>query len=204
MTDLQIIRLKTKYMLKPFNKKGVDFYFMSFKCKKLGLKERQALRQELVKKLKQKITYVKNFNNLLTVGVKPDSSFASITISHCKNIGAFLFVLDKNLGIGFDIEKTHRVKQKVIKRVSTVKEIKLSPHPALLWTAKEAVFKALFNKKEALLLSECQITDWKKSSPKGFYSFKSTAKGKKAVGRACFAKDLALAYAESKTRRLKP
>jgi phosphopantetheine--protein transferase-like protein len=81
------------------------------------------------------------------------------SISHCRELG-LVAVASKNIGI--DIEEIARVKEAVIKRMSTEKEIQSAPDFACLWAAKEASFKALMNYKQPMVVSRLEIGNWQK------------------------------------------
>ena len=205
MTNIETIHSKTKKLLETFGRKNVHFHFTVFSNQKAGTAERRELRQQLIQKIKNHKdfeSHKKDFdwNNLLITGKKPDSPVASISISHCRNLGVFLFTFDKNLSIGFDMEQKKRITEKIVKRVSSNEEWEKAPTPALLWTAKEASFKCLSSNKTPLLLSDCRIYSWKKDPTQKIYFFHCHLEKieKKAFGSAGFSEDLALAYAEIK------
>lgn len=61
-----------------------------------------------------------------------------VSISHAEGIGGFI-VCSKSVGL--DIEKTDRLTEPLVARISSADERKMCPDYRLLWTAKEAVFK---------------------------------------------------------------
>ena len=145
MRDLKSIHQKTKEMLECFGQKKAFIYFKHFSNHRIGINERRSLRQKLVwfmETQKENKLYKRNFSidHLLKPGGKPKCSFASLSISHCPYLGAFVFAFDTKISIGFDIENRHRVTKEVLYRISLKEEVVKSPAPALLWTAKEAVF----------------------------------------------------------------
>lgn len=205
MKNLEFIHLKTKKMLENFGQKNINPHFISFVNKKVGIQERKELRQKLINQIKNHTDfkkYEKDFEeeSLLKVGKKPHCSFASISISHCDHLGAFLFVFDKNISIGLDIEEKKRITQKNVERISSKEEMNQAPHYSLLWVAKEASFKSLFKSKTLFLLSDCLISNWKIDPVKDIYFFNSYSKttGERAFGTACFIDELAVTYAEMK------
>lgn len=81
------------------------------------------------------------------------------SISHCPGMGVFL---TSPHPVGVDVEVRHRVEPRVLARVSSPEELKAaSTHPASLWCAKEAAFKALKNFNQPSVISKISIGDWK-------------------------------------------
>lgn len=94
-----------------------------------------------------------------------------VSISHCLGMGGFA-VCSKSLG--FDIEDTTRITQKIVDRVSSEDELTACPEFELLWPAKEAVFKC---STEFYTISHIHLIDWTPSQYET-YAFKSlTATG---------------------------
>ena len=206
MRNLKTIYSQTKEMLNCFGQKNIHCHFTLFLNKKTGIQERRELRQKLIEQIKNHKDFQKaekgfNWDNLLKLGTKADCPFASVSISHCNYLGAFLFTFDKRLSIGFDIEQKKRITKKIIARISSKEERDQAPNNALLWVAKEAGFKCLSDNKAQLLLSDCLISNWKKEKTKEIYFFNSYSKtnNKKALGLARFIDDLALAYTETRS-----
>jgi hypothetical protein len=94
-----------------------------------------------------------------------------VSISHCEGIGGFALC---SKGLGLDIERTDRISQKIIDRISTENEIEQAPHFELLWPAKESVFKC---STEFYTISQIQITQWQKSQDETFSFTSLTANG---------------------------
>ncbi len=61
-----------------------------------------------------------------------------VSISHTEGMGGFI-VCSKSAGL--DTEKTERLSEALVTRISTPDERKACPDYRLLWTAKEAIFK---------------------------------------------------------------
>lgn len=89
-----------------------------------------------------------------------------VSISHCNGSGGFVLA---SVPLGFDIEETSRIDQRIIDRVSTEEELKVCPEFALLWPAKESVFKC---STEFYTITHIQILTWEKSQD-DTYTFKS-------------------------------
>lgn len=197
MKNLQAIRSKTKQILEALNRKNAYFYFMPLKGA-VSSEDRKILRKKLIEEIKNNFKPGKqqefNWNKLMNTGVKPDCPFASISISHCRKAGAFVFVLDKSISIGFDIEEAKRISKKSVSRVASIQEIEQAPFPALLWSAKEAGFKCLSDQVNRLMLRGCMISRWRKNQVG--YFFECHSGDKKAGGMASLAGGLVLAYAE--------
>ena len=79
------------------------------------------------------------------------------SISHCRQSG-IIVVAGKNIGV--DIEEVARVKEAVIRRMSSEQEVAAAPSFACLWAAKEASFKALMNYKQPMVVSRLEIGEW--------------------------------------------
>ncbi|MCB9073824.1 MAG: 4'-phosphopantetheinyl transferase superfamily protein [Bdellovibrionaceae bacterium] len=81
----------------------------------------------------------------------------SISVSHTIDASIFAWI-PKPLQVGVDIELVNRITDPVIERVSTEEEVNTAPDVKLLWTAKEAVFKAI--SPQAKTMSEIEIYNW--------------------------------------------
>ncbi len=102
--------------------------------------QRVNLRRHLVDGLKQ-------FNHstkpeLLDLLKVPQHSDLSISLSHTKAYSCFGWC-PKPSAIGVDIEDLLRLKTSLITRISSPREISTAPRWELLWSCKEAVFKAV-------------------------------------------------------------
>ncbi len=208
MSRLKNLQFSAKEMLDSLSRTDAHIYFTRFPNKKIELKERTFLREALINQIKSRQAIgerSENFNwgHLLKIGQKPECPFASISIAHCPFIGGFLFVFDTSLSIGFDIEQKKRITKKLIGRISSTEEIQTAPSPALLWAAKEAGFKCLYERQTQLLLSACRISHWRKDPEKQIYFFNCHSKktGKKAVGAGRAIENLVMAYAETTAKK---
>ena len=221
MEHLKSFQKKVQDRIDFFSKKQTLFFCKTFTNEDLSVEDRKNLRKILVQKIQSqsfyKDKYINKFLNLdqlLEIGSRPDQTFLALSISHCKNLAGFVLnhskeinpvnivqktaqLNSKKLSIGLDIEKTNRVSNQTISRVSLLKERNSSPSPSLLWTAKEATFKCLSQNQKSLLLSNCFISNWEKTHFKKTYLFKAEGKKEQAVGIAFFIDDLTLAYAET-------
>ncbi len=105
-------------------------------------------------------------DTILNLNAPPILSSLFVSISHCPGMGGFVL---SSKSLGFDIEDTFRITQKIIDRVSSEDEIKACPQIELLWPAKEATFKC---STEFYTISHIQILKWAKSQ-NDTYSFSS-------------------------------
>ncbi len=105
-------------------------------------------------------------DTILDLDAPPILKSMFVSISHCQGMGGFVL---SSKSLGFDIEDTSRITQKIIDRVSSDDEIKSCPQFELLWPAKEAIFKC---STEFYTISHIQILTWLKSQ-NNTYSFSS-------------------------------
>lgn len=102
--------------------------------------QRLNLRRQLIESLKQaKHATRPELLDLLKV---PQHSDLSISLSHTKTYSCFAWC-PKPSAIGIDIEDLLRLKTSLITRVSSPSEMSTAPRWELLWSCKEAVFKAV-------------------------------------------------------------
>ncbi|AZZ35405.1 hypothetical protein CIK05_00845 [Bdellovibrio sp. qaytius] len=90
---------------------------------------------------------------LLDLNNRPKTADWNFSISHSDKIGGYI---QSDQIIGMDIERSDRVQKKVVERVSSAIEMSEAPGTDYLWTAKEAVFKAL----SLEVMSQAVVTDW--------------------------------------------
>ena len=90
---------------------------------------------------------------LLDLKLRPKTADWNFSISHSDKIGGYI---QSDQIIGMDIERSERVQKKIIQRVSSEQEMSEAPGSDYLWTAKEAVFKAL----SLEVMSQVVVTDW--------------------------------------------
>lgn len=105
-------------------------------------------------------------DKILDLDAPPILKSMFVSISHCQGMGGFVL---SSKSLGFDIEDTSRITQKIIDRISSEDEIKSCPQVELLWPAKEATFKC---STEFYTISHIQILKWDKSQ-NDTYSFSS-------------------------------
>lgn len=80
------------------------------------------------------------------------------SISHCDGMGV---VVASSFPLGVDVEISARVEKKVAARVSSPEEVSAAPSPTSLWSAKEAVFKALRSYNQPSVISKISVGAWK-------------------------------------------
>ncbi len=118
--------------------------------------QRHALRETLCQLLELSQTPIHR-NELLDLLKIPQHPQLSLSLSHTSAYNAVAWCrLPAHMGI--DIEALSRHKHAVLARVSTPLELSLVPREDLLWSCKEAVFKALYPLYK--VLSSVEIFDW--------------------------------------------
>ena len=101
---------------------------------------------------------------LLDLNQRPKASEWNFSISHSDKVGGYV---QSDQIIGLDIERSDRVQKKVIQRVSSENEMLAAPGADYLWTAKEAVFKAL----SLDVMSQAVVTGWQPTNYLDTYKF---------------------------------
>ena len=206
MICLKSLHLQTKQMLEHFGQTEAYCCFILFSKQKTGDRERTILRQKLIQEITQHKSFKKHESRfykkaLLNLKQRPECPFVSLSVSHCNYLGGFVFVFGKKFSIGFDIENAQRVTKKIISRISSKKEVQQAPHPALLWTAKEASLKCLSRRWDHFMLKDCLVSDWEKKSDS--YQFSACLKNQdlRCKGIVFLTENLAIAYSETKTNK---
>lgn len=196
------IHLKIQELLSFFHRKeeNCQIHLMSFLNDKASLSDKRQLRENLIHQIKSHKNYKEgnyNWKELLKLKIKPSFPLASISISYCNYLGVFVIVFDKKVSIGFDIEHKSRITSQVVQRISSLEELNQSPHPALLWVAKEASVKSLSTPNQPVLFKNCILSNWRAtpSSQNYFFDFFVNS-SHKYKGVAGFLNGLALAYTE--------
>lgn len=100
----------------------------------------------------------------------PYSPKFSVSISHSPVGGGFA-VVPKPFQVGLDIEDEARLTERIVDRVCLEGEMSDAPDWRHLFTAKEAVFKALWERDQPATISQIRICDW--APLKGGYLFKA-------------------------------
>ncbi|MCZ0932457.1 MAG: hypothetical protein OXJ52_04815 [Oligoflexia bacterium] len=196
------IYLKIQELLAFFHRRETNchIHLMSFLNKKASLSDKRALRERLIYQIRSHKNYKSagyNWKELLKLKTKPLLPLASISISYCRYLGVFVIVFDKKVSIGFDIEHKSRVTSQIAQRISSHKALNQSPHPALLWVAKEASVKSLSAPNQPVLFKNCILSNWRPalSSQNYFFDFFVNS-SRKYKGIAGFLDGLAIAYTE--------
>ena len=196
------IYLKIQELLFLFQRTEINsqIHLMPFLNKKVSLSNKKQLRQSLIHQIKSHKNYTKmsyNWEELLKLKTKPSVPFVSVSISYCYYLGVFIIVFDKKVSIGFDIELKSRITSPVVQRISSQKEFNQSPHPALLWAAKEASVKSLSTPAQPVLFKACRLLNWTRDQTSQNYFFDFyVRRSHKYRGVAGFLNGLAIAYVE--------
>lgn len=107
-------------------------------------------------------------NILLDLSKRPKTNDWNFSISHSDKIGGYI---QSDQILGMDIERSNRVQRRIIQRVSTEKEMAEAPGPDYLWTAKEAVFKAL----SLEVMSQVVVCEWQPCLFENTFKFRAKA-----------------------------
>ncbi len=110
-------------------------------------------------------------DEILDLNKIPSLKKGSISISHDKNAGGFLWT-PQQTQCGFDIEITERCRPEMVKRVSTDAEMQEAPFTSALWSAKEAAFKAIPLEQQPHSVSQLIVGKWEKFSHFPLWSWK--------------------------------
>lgn len=105
---------------------------------------------------------------LLDLNNHPKTKDWNFSISHSDKIGGYV---QSDQILGMDIERSERVQRRIIQRVSNEKEMAEAPGPDYLWTAKEAVFKAL----SLEVMSQAVVCQWQPCSFDNTFKFRAKA-----------------------------
>ncbi|MFP5518795.1 MAG: 4'-phosphopantetheinyl transferase superfamily protein [Bdellovibrionia bacterium] len=81
-----------------------------------------------------------------------------ISISHSPETGVVALATQP---LGIDVESLTRITPKLVERISQPKELLTSPLPQVLWSAKEAAFKALVHFAQPQTMSQIEIGNWR-------------------------------------------
>ena len=122
---------------------------------------RQRIRESLLKDIDTVSTVTavqrRELLDLMRIPMHPQ---VGISITHNQKCGGY--VIDpQGHGVGLDAEIIGRVKEKVVARASSEREMQAAPSAAALWTAKEAALKCLNGSDdEPEVLSQVAIGGW--------------------------------------------
>ncbi|MBL7672161.1 MAG: hypothetical protein JNM39_16895 [Bdellovibrionaceae bacterium] len=132
--------------------------------------EHSTHRQDIRQGILNSFPTVVNSHDILNLGQAPIMTPATaglphprFSVSHTTGLGGFAASLQGS--IGFDIEVVARVTSQIAQRVAIGKELELAPNPAVLWVAKEAIFKGLRPFLQPTTLSQIETICWKKVDP---------------------------------------
>ena len=140
---------------------------------------RLKVREHLVKTINLYTQDEEEIERLRLPGLRPRSRVGHLALSHCHLMGGFLLGLQKNVGLGFDVEIVQRISWKAVARISENDELISAPHPSFLWTAKEATFKCLPDN-ENCTLKDSLISQWSELS-NNTYSFRFQKKKQEMI-----------------------
>lgn len=107
-------------------------------------------------------------DSLLDLNKRPKTNDWNFSISHSDKVGGYI---QSDQILGMDIERSERVQRRIIQRVSSEKEMAEAPGPDYLWTAKEAVFKAL----SLEVMSQAVVGQWQPTSFENTFKFQAIA-----------------------------
>lgn len=120
--------------------------------------------------------------DLNEIPVRVGEKYCSITHSLDQGIIALC-----DSPVGIDLEKTDRVQDKIVARVSSEKELQRAPSAAALWCAKESAFKALRTFQQPEVLSHLEIGGWRESQDGLlFFELKNSEDFNAPQGRGAF------------------
>lgn len=105
---------------------------------------------------------------LLDLNKRPKTKAWNFSISHSDKVGGYI---QSDQILGMDIERSERVQRRIIQRVASEKEMAEAPGPDYLWTAKEAVFKAL----SLEVMSQAVVGQWQPTSFENTFKFQAIA-----------------------------
>lgn len=121
------------------------------------LAHRLMIRQDIVAQLPGLTPSEKT--QLVDLNQRPQSERWSMSVSHTRSHGGWL-ALRQPMNVGFDMEMRSRVHGQLLGRMATPEERALAPLPALLWPAKEAVFKAIPAACQPPVITAIELTAW--------------------------------------------
>jgi 4'-phosphopantetheinyl transferase EntD len=142
---------------------------------------RLLLRKDILAELKKISPQLKE-PDILSLEAPPQHPELSLSLSHT-HYGSIYGWTQKPTTMGLDTEFRLRIKKNVIDRVCTDTEIKKAPQFYLLWTAKEAAFKALSKTLNCQTVSEITVSNWEPHPIDSYYYYDVSFSDKKIQGR---------------------
>lgn len=138
-----------------------------------NLQSRLSIRQHLAKHHTRFFTRAQ-LANLSDLNLVPESEVGCFSISHTQSLGGFTY---SEYLHGFDLEEAQRVSEPVIRRTSTAEEFAEAPNKKLLWSAKEAAYKAVARpiqpiEKFNLIMTDFICTNWQSPYNTDVWTFK--------------------------------
>ncbi len=156
--------------------------YFSTKLNSTVANHRPLIRQNLAKLLQGQSETPLATTDLLNCDRLPESAVASISLSHCPTASAIGLHLDHQL-IGVDTEEVSRLSTGVISRVASAPEQERCPAPLLLFSAKEAAWKAINSVLDVPAISQIETSQWQAQSLDWYrYSIHCDGKAVPGVG----------------------
>ena len=138
-------------------------YLYPFNNQESSLDQRKKLRKLLIEEIE------KNWSNTLSIeqkkqllipGTLLQIPFASLSVSHSSVMGGFIISPDTQISLGFDLEQLGRAKERTVLRIASEEELKKSPSPSFLWSAKEATYKSVHSLRKSISIKQISVFDW--------------------------------------------
>jgi hypothetical protein len=126
---------------------------------------RQFIRQDVIQKYANKLSNAE-IEDIQNLKIVPTAKNIFFSISHNERQGGYTASAVRH---GFDIEIKSRMTAPIIQRVSSAEEVASAPDLRFLWSAKEAVFKALGDSSK--VISELTIGHWVSQNNTGLWSY---------------------------------
>ena len=164
--------------LKEFIPPSTKVYFSQHLTSKVK-DYRQKIRTTLFDTIKSS-EHFSSKDDLLDLTKLPSHPLFNISISHCPKASGFALI-DKNSLIGLDIEDVQRPNDKLIQRISSAREIKETPFPQRLLSAKESAWKAVHQRHSITTISQIETLSWKQAT-QNWSSYKISFNGQSLNG----------------------
>lgn len=143
----------------------LKFYMIDLLGSETHPNYRELLRKQLFMLLKDK--GFSPSEDILDLSKKPEHPDLNISLSHGPTCSVLAWI-ERDWNMGIDIEEIDRLNINTINRISTPQEVANAPEPLLLWSAKEAVIKALYQ--AGKVMSSVEIINWKNNG-EGYWTF---------------------------------